>query len=178
MKVDLTSSQEWWEKTRNDKTKLFAWLKKQYHGEVTAGARIDFFSKRYCKNPVHQLILKIIARQERKHAIWVGELLITRGIAPELLNKKERYWDETLPGIEDFATGAAVASHAERMRLERIQVIAMHPETPKDIKSVFISILREELFHERAFAKMAGEQAMEKTKNAHARGRNALGLVN
>lgn len=178
MTQHLTSSEAWWDKVREDEKKLIAWLKKQYHGEVTAAQRIDLFDKTYCKGSVDHVILQIIARQERKHAIWVGELLTSRGVAPELLVKKERYWDVTLSGIEDFATGAAVASHAERMRLERIRVIASHPDSPSDIRRVFQKILPEELFHERAFAKMAGTEALEKTRAAHQNGRNALGLVN
>lgn len=166
----------WWEETLKDEGKMIAWLKKQYHGEVTASERILVLSEKYCGNSVHKLILSIIAKQERNHASWVGELLTARGVTPSVLEKEERYWNQTLPGIKNFETAAAVASHAERMRLERIRVIASHPETPADIREVFKRILPEEMFHERAFGRMAGDEALKQTQGNHNLGLKALGL--
>lgn len=170
------TSQMWWEEVLKDEAKLITWLKKQYHGEVTASERILVLSEKYCTNSVHKLILSIIAKQERNHASWVAELLTARGITPKVMEKEERYWNQTLPGVKDFKTATAVASHAERMRLDRIRVIATHPETPSDIREVFKRILPQEIFHERAFGRMAGSSALEETKGNHRLGLKALGL--
>ena len=82
-----------------------------------------------------------------------------------------------MPHIESLETGAAVAAHAERMRLERIRVIAKDNTSPADIRQVFAKILPDEEFHETAFKKMAGQEAMEKTAAAHARGADLIGLI-
>ena len=92
-----------------------------------------------------------IAAQERTHASWVGQLLQARGVTPQLLDKDDRYWRETLTGIDSLESGAAVAAHAEDMRLARIEVIASDsdPHVPDDIRSVFARILPQERFHAR-----------------------------
>jgi rubrerythrin len=156
---------------------MIDWLKKQYHGEVTAAGRIRTFAREYAHKNRDKRVLEIIASQEELHAAWVAELLVSRGIVPEVLVKDERYWNETLPGISDFHSGAAVASHAERMRLDRIHAICVHTDTPDDIREVFLKILPQEEFHERAFGDMAGQAALVETNGAHERGLHALGLV-
>ena len=173
MKTSLT----WWNEVLANSNLLTEWLQKQYHGEVTASERITVFRDTFCFDPRHHKTLTIIAEQEKMHASWVGELLISRGITPQVLKKQERYWEATLPGIEDFATGSAVASHAENMRLDRINVIAKHPKTPPDIRAVFLKILPQEVFHEKAFAQMAGKEAIDKTSHQHHVGMTALGLT-
>ena len=171
------TSLTWWEHMLATPAAFTSWLQDQYHGEVTAAVRIRTFADKYATSKRHKSILEVIAGQEGQHAQWIVKLLTARGIAPQVLEKKERYWDETLPGINDFLTGAAVASHAERMRLERIRVICEHRDSPDDVRLVFQKILPQEEFHERAFAQMAGAEALDATKYAHERGLEALGLV-
>jgi rubrerythrin len=78
--------------------------------------------------------------------------------------------------VHDLASGAAVGAHAERMRLERIEVIATDPEAPADIREVFQRILPQERFHERAFTELAGDTALDAAADAHELGRQVLGL--
>ena len=122
-------------------------------------------------------MLTRIAREEETHAEWVATLLRARGITPVILPKEERYWQQTLTGIESFESGAAVAAHAEAMRLDRIRVIVNDPRTPEDIRDVFAKILPQEIGHERMFAALAGEAALAQTQGAHELGMRALGLV-
>lgn len=170
------TSAEWWEETVRDQAKLTEWLKKQHRGEATAADRILAFAEKYA-TAEHQMVLGVIATQERRHAEWVLGLLSVRGIEPDTSNAEERYWKETLPGIEDFETGAGVAAHAERMRLERIRAIVASPETPADVREVFARILPEEEFHARAFRGMADWKGLVRTEEFHERGAEALGLV-
>ncbi len=174
-----TTSIAWWERTKQDATRLAGWLYDQYRGEVTAASRIEALRDRFCTpgNRAHR-ILTTIARQERDHARWIGDLLAARGLRVEVQDKADRYWRSVLPGIADLATGAAVGAHAEEMRLERIEAIASDPRAPDDIRRVFAAILPQERFHARAFAQLATPEAMARTANAHALGRAALGLVN
>lgn len=170
------TSVQWWNKTKKDGRKLVDWLQNQYHGEVTAADRIE----QYCTSQAPEEwkeMLKTIAMQERMHAVWVGDLLKRRGHEPAVLVKDERYWNVTLE-ISDFESATAVAAHAEKMRLERIEVIANDLKGPGDVRNVFKRILRDERFHAKAFEKMAGPVAMDKTRAAHELGLEALGLVN
>ncbi len=172
-----STSQEWWDALKHRPEQLLAWLLDQYRGEATAAERIERLRDAYGAEPRAQRVLTVIADQERKHAGWVGGLLRTRGVDPIVSDKQDRYWKRALPGVQDFETGCAVGAHAERMRLERIEVIAADPDTPEDIRGVFTRILPEERFHERAFRTLAGARALEATRGAHALGRQALGLA-
>lgn len=172
------SSKVWWENIKANPDEMIDWLKDQYHGEITAHDRImDFVEQFSPENPRHKKTLELIADQEKRHAAWVGDLLSTRGITPAVLDKEERYWQQTLPQVDSFESAAAVASHAERMRLERIRVIVSDDTADADIRAVFARILPEEEFHERAFRGMAGGEAMQAALEAHLAGRAAIGLI-
>lgn len=170
------NSKEWWQSVKKDEKKLVTWLKNQYHGEVTASERIRSLLKARTSDPKTLKILESIALQEEEHASWIRDILIERGIEAKKLDKKERYWEETLPTIKDFISGCAVAARAEAMRLECIEAIAKDPEAPYDISWRFKKILKDERFHAKAFRDLAGEEAFKNAALADERGRNALGL--
>lgn len=176
------TSAEWWETTGKDPERLMAWLRKQYHGEATAYLRLLQFIDKFvhqCPSPRRAAIVGQIAEQERRHAEWIGKLLIDRGDPdPRVIEGKvERYWDETLGGIVSWETGCAVAAHAEGMRLARIRAIANDPGAPEDVRDVFCKILPEEEWHEQAFSSLATPEALDETKANHQAGAAALGLV-
>lgn len=171
------NSTQWWNKTKSSPEKMLKWLKDQYHGEVTAASRIRELILVYPALPKWKETVELIASQEEQHAKWVGDLLLKRGISPEILNKRERYWDNTVKQITDWDTGCAVAAHAEAMRLERIEAICADESAPEDIKDVFGRILVEERFHEKAFRSFTTDEAMEKTLAGHMAGLNELGLT-
>jgi len=174
----MTDSKTWWMTTREDRARLHAWLYDQFRGEVTAAGRIETLRDRFTEPSSRAYrVLTVIAAQERAHASWVGELLAARGLPVAVQSKPDRYWQRVLPGIADLATGAAVGAHAERMRLERIEVIASDPAAPDDIRAVFARILPQERFHARAFAALASPEALARTAHAHELGRVALGLT-
>lgn len=182
----MQTSQEWWTKTKADPQRLTAWLLRQYTGEVTAAGRIRNLAKLLpaeATSPTGPFpaafrarTLYLIAEQEAVHAEWVMGLLLARGIVPQAVRAEERYWAATMPKVDTFEHGAAVGAHAEAMRLERIRTIANDPEAPADIRAVFLRILPEEEFHERAFREMAGDAAMVEMKGAHELGMSLLGL--
>ena len=172
------ASERWWNGVKGDAASLLHWLVAQYHGEATAAERIMRFRDTHATPGTRDhRVLGVIAGQERAHGEWVADLLRARGGEPQVLVKTERYWDATLGGIVDFESGAAVAAHAEAMRLARIEVIVADPETPADIRAVFARILPQERFHARAFAKMAGGKALEAALASHERGLEALSLI-
>lgn len=172
----MKNSKVWWNEVKTDSVKFNDWLIKQYRGEVTAASRIESFAEKYATSSRDKKILKVIAGQEKTHANWVLDLLKSRNIKPDIEHAEDRYWKETLPEIESFETGAAVGAHAEAMRLDRIKAICEDELAPVDVRSVFKKILRDELFHERAFRNMAGVEAMLATENAHNKGKELLGL--
>lgn len=170
------TSQQWWDAIKTKPNRFNDWLVKQHRGEVTAAKRIVEFADRFATDD-HKAILNRIAVQENMHAEWILELLRARGIEPNIEDAEKRYWKETLDDIVSFETGAAVAAHAEKMRLERISVIKDDVTAPWDVRETFARILKDELFHERAFRDMAGDEAIAVTAGAHKRGRKALGLT-
>ena len=173
----MKSSVEWWNHIKTDEVLLNDWLKDQYHGEATSSKRIRDFAKDFCSNPKYSKILEIIATQEDQHASWVGELLQSRGLPAEILERRERYWDAVTSNVDSFEGGTAVAAHAEEMRLERIRVIANDVETPTDIRVAFRKILKDEMFHAIAFRSMTTDEAYAKTSPAHVMGLEMLGLI-
>lgn len=177
MKKQKETTREWWYRVSNDPSLLVDWLKKQYHGELGAVDRIKRFADNYAPSTPHKETLYALAEQEEQHAQWVGELLMARGYTPEVLKRKERYWDETLPQIESWETGCAVAAHAETMRLERIMVIACDTWTHPDISEVFARILPDELGHVRTFKNYVKLSDFRQVVPGHVKGLEALGLV-
>lgn len=175
----MRDSLTWWTETKASTVKLESWLKDQYHGEVTAASRIAEIASKVKETRVAK-ILNVIADQEAKHARWVGQLLIARGLTPQVLQKEERYWNKTLP--KDYADMpieklAAIGAHAEKMRLARIEVISKDQTAPEDIRETFKKILKDEIFHERAFREIAGDENMSQALKAHEDGLKALGLT-
>lgn len=173
----MKTSQQWWDEVKADESKFNDWLVKQYRGEVTAASRILGIIDQFALTDRAEKTLRIIADQESTHASWILELLEARGITPSVEGAEERYWKQVMPAAVDFETTAAVGAHAEKMRLERIQVICDDDTAPADVSSAFKRILKQELFHERAFRQLAGADAMAATKFDHEQGRTLLGLV-
>lgn len=177
----MKTSQDWWDEVRDDSGRFLDWLHKQYQGEATAAIRLRQFLDCFgaeAEDPRWVETITEIARQEELHAEWVGALLRARGEEPRIVeNQPSRYWESTTDGIADWNTGCVVAAHAEKMRLERIRVIASDPLAPTDVREVFIKILPQEEFHERAFRAFSTGEALLRTVGNHARGAMALGLV-
>lgn len=174
----MKTSQEWWDETKKSPEKLVNWLKNQYHGEAVASERIRQFILPNMEGK-YQFMVERIADDEDRHSQWVGKLLETRGITAEILNKEERYWKEVM--TDDFTTNgnyaAAVAAHAEEMRLERIKVIMEDTEADADIVDTFRNIYKDELFHAKGFKLIAGDEYYSKASENHAKGLEALGLI-
>jgi rubrerythrin len=169
------TSREWWSVVKATPGAMIAWLEKQYHGEIGAAERIE----RHCRggDPRWNETLLRIAADERRHAEWVGDLLRARGVEPVRREGPERYWERTLGQIRSFENAAAVAHHAETMRLERIRVIAGDPDAPTDVRDVFARILPDEDFHARAFAAMSTPAAIERARPAHLSAQASIGLL-
>lgn len=174
----MKTSLQWWTEVKASPEKLVNWLKNQYHGEAVASERIRQYIMPKMEGK-YQFMVERIADDEERHASWVGTLLHNRGIEPKVLEKEERYWKTVM--TEDFTNdgnyAAAVAAHAEEMRLERIKVIMDDSEAPEDIRSTFKQIYKDELFHAKGFKLIAGDEYYNKASANHAKGLEALGLI-
>lgn len=174
----MRTSLEWWNDTKKSKEKIEHWLRNQYHGEAVAAERIRKYILPHMEGK-YEFMVERIADDEDRHSQWIGKLLSDRGITPEILNKEERYWKEVM--TEDFNQdgnyAAAVAAHAEEMRLERISVIMEDEYAPEDIRSIFTQIYKDELFHAKGFKLIAGDEYYNKASENHAKGLEALGLI-
>jgi rubrerythrin len=182
----MKDSKTWWAEVKSDEFKLKDWLQRQYRGEMRAAAKlrdvVEFLQYSVAhKDVVSESQLKIltkIAYDEAMHASWIYNILRVRGITPkeDKDNAENRYWSKIDQSYSNFAKLMAAGAHAEKMRLERIEEIAMDPFAPDDIRNTFLAILKDEIFHEYAFRKMAGEAAMADTLPAHLDGKRLLGL--
>lgn len=178
---ELETTKQWWDRVSSSDEEMINWLKAQYHGEVTAADRIvasiDTYGLAY--NTLEHKIIISIVRDEIKHAKWVEKLLVNRGITADVLKKEERYWNEVLPKVleeNSFEYFCAVGHLAETMRLDRIQLLASDDRF-KDIAKVFQDIYPDEVFHARAFQLMSAPSCIEKAREFHNLGMNAIGLI-
>lgn len=178
---DLETTQQWWDRVSNSDEEMVKWLKAQYHGEVTAAERIADAIPTYWVvfNSLEHTVLLSIVSDELKHAKWVRKLLTSRGIAAEVLQKEERYWNEVLPKtLEEntFEYFCAVGHLAETMRLDRISLLASDTRF-EDIAKVMSDIYPDEIFHARAFKEMSTKADIAKAREFHNIGMNAIGLI-
>lgn len=177
---ELKTTKQWWEEVSNDENKMVEWLKAQYHGEKTAEMRIRNMIVGFnVTDQKHIDTINRIADDEKIHAEWVRCLLETRGITAQVLDKEERYWNETLPNtveVNTFEYMCAVAHLAETMRLDRINLLASD-ERFTDIADIFGKILPDEEFHAKAFGEMSTPADIERAREFHNIGMNAIGLV-
>ena len=172
----MQNTQQWLDKVKSNQVELNHWLERQYVGEQLAANRIEKLAIQQEDNRYGK-VLQRIANDERKHAEWVRELLVTRNIdIPVLSMDGTRYWSPILSKITSFEEVAAVGHHAEAMRLIRIKALAADTEIDSDIRDVFTKILPDEEFHTKAFAAMTDDETIEKTRDWHEEGLQVLGL--
>lgn len=171
------TTKQWWNETRDDDTKLHAWLRRQYVGELAA---VNLLSEVLLKfghemNAEQWITIHKVMMQEAVHGMWMKKLLDIRGILPEAnASAERRYWREVVPAVDSFAKAAAAGYHAESMRLERIREIAADTNAPADIRETFQRILPHEEWHEEAFKAMKNGADLTAF---HERGLEALNLV-
>lgn len=183
-------SRAWWAHTRDNPERFALWLKKQLYGERTAATRILLLRDtwlagaaepgrpRSFEGRAHR-VLSVIAAQEQQHAEWVAGLLASRSLGRAADDHVDRYWQRTLIDAppSSFGEACAVGALAEQMRLLRIQAIVDDPGAPGDVADCFSRILVQERFHARAFASLAGDDALRCRGDAHRRGARWLGLL-
>ena len=178
MKKSETTKQ-WWGRVSSSPEEINNWLKNQYHGEVTAAKRIASLSSKYNLNKLQKRIINSIIKDEIKHAKWIKDILIDRGIEAKVLKKEERYWDKVLPTEmtnDSFKYFCAVGHLAETMRLDRIEIIA-EDKNYHSIGKVFKKIYNDEIFHAKAFGLMSSKKMISKAQIHHNNGINAIGLL-
>lgn len=166
----MKTSQQWWNETKADPSKMVSWLQRQCYGEMQAFLRISALAERF-----QNKTLQIIADQEKTHHSWIKAYLENNGIQA-ITEHDERYWKEVNMSFDNLAQAAAVGHHAESMRLDRIRVIANDPSLP-ELQSIFQKILVDEEFHARAFESLSTEEELEIAKIDHEMGMISLGLT-
>ena len=166
----MKTSAEWWEEVKNDTAKLNYWLQRQCYGEFEAFKRLQSLAGTFRNE-----ILEKIAGQEFMHYKWIKKYMDDNGIPP-LASHETRYWKEINHTFDTLEQAAAVAYHAETMRLERIRLIAAD-ETNLTLAEIFKKILKDEEFHAEAFKFMSDDDEIVIAKIDHEAGLQALGLV-
>ena len=156
-----TSMQEFrdlWPEVRTKPGGIEWWLQKQYVGELEAIASMEKLLRSFDANPkgakLRNLVVRVI-RDERNHVAMIERLLQARGVTPEAPASPE-----VLSGLDQWAEGCAATSRAEAIRAGEIRTVIADLGTPDDIRTVFGRVLKEEVFHEKAFRELAGQEAM------------------
>lgn len=176
-KGTIMNTKQWVDKILSNEGELIHWLKRQYIGEMGAAQRIRALAQFPDIPNRFKKVVEKIADDEDRHAEWVRDLLIARGIElPVLENMTERYWKPILEHAVDFDTMAAAGHHAEGMRLVRIRALAEDERVDSDIREVFRKILPDEEFHEKAFGAMSTQDAIQFMSDKHEKGLELLGL--
>lgn len=173
----MHTAAEWLQNVLSSPAKMEHWLVRQYIGETLAAERVQELANK-TTDKAHKLLLEKIAADERTHALWVADLLHTRGIKlPNASYDNDRYWKEALK--EDMTAEETYASGqlAEEMRLKRIRLLCASDEIAQDIQKVFRDILPDEVFHAKAFAALTTPEALETMRPLHESGRAAIGLI-
>ena len=177
----MKTSQQWWDSIKDSPNLINNWLLNQFYGEMSAYLRItSVLNSNVQLSTKQQKALEKICQEELTHAHWIRDLLTTRNLVADSTKEHvERYWQNTLPSLEDKTSDElfAIGAHAEEMRLERIKVIANDLNADKDIKETFVKILKDELTHAALFKNLTTEDEYNKAKVNHDNGLNALGLV-
>lgn len=173
----MQTTERWWKEVSSDSKKMIKWLKKQYHGELTAEHRIRSLITLYNLEDKSAKLISTIADDEAVHAELIEGLLLDRDVEPESLVHQERYRDIVLP-VKDasFEYMCAVGYYAETMRLDRIRLLATEPKF-KDIANTFYRILPDEIFHSKVFKFLSDDASLVEVGNNHRMSVNALGLV-
>lgn len=178
MSTTSKTTEEWWAETKADPEKLAHWLRRQYVGEMAAVNLLSELLITYGNQATEQEwhnVHKVMC-QEATHAKWMKQVMDGRGISPEEgASTDRRYWAEVKPAVKSFAEGCAAGYHAEKMRLERIRIIANERDPEyNDLATVFSNILPHEEWHEEVFDEM--RQGRELTQY-HTKGLEALNLL-
>jgi len=169
----MKTSKQWWSEIKNNPLKFNKWLSQQWLAENVAFIKIKELS---FNDPDNAAILTKIATDELKHSVLLQGLCENRGVEIAW-GSTDRYYGsiklEELSKDELYAIG----HYAEGMRLSRIQAIVEDRDTPRDISFVFSIILKDEVMHEKAFKVLASKDALQRMKNKHELGVQALGLT-
>jgi len=169
----MKTSKQWWDETKNNTVKFNKWLSQQWLAEAVAFGKIKELA---LNDPENAAILTKIATDELKHSLLLKDLCVSRSIAIAQ-RSTDRYYGsinlESLSKDELYAIG----HYAEGMRLSRIRAITEDQDAPEDVSFVFSIILKDEIMHEKAFKAIASKDALQRMKNKHELGVQALGLT-
>lgn len=168
-------SKAWWTNTKKSNARITSWLQKQFIGEARAAGRLKGYLDKFNPEPKVRKVVEKIAGQEGKHADWIQDLLDARAAVPNLRHE-DRYWKHTLNDINSFDDLCGIAWAAENMRLARIRTIVEDKDAPTDIRNTFKKILKDEIFHEKAFKALSSEVSKRKALVNHVKGLKAIGL--
>ena len=174
---DREFTSNWWSRLLTDEERLQTWLikleatERQGYDDNHEAAGIYVGGNLAAKK-----ILLATADDELRHADLLVKVLTDRdpnwreGQAPA----PSAYWDLMYQGIVDLESCAAVFALGEGLASDRFEVIAQHPDTPKDIKWFLDQALPDEQHHCRIFTKLAGESQLDIMRQRHVDAVNLL----
>ena len=110
-------------------------------------------------------------KEDDQDRIWIR---VTE--AYEKSSKDGKYWRNALPCAVDKVTASAIGAYAETLSLSRMRIIISDPNTPVDLKSLFVRIEPDEARHVKLLRGVAGKYGMKSVVDCHNAGLEELGL--
>ena len=174
----MVKTKKWWKECLQNPEKLENWLVRLCNNEKDAEFRFIEFANKYCRKDSESYLTFIqIASEEKVHAALVGNILHSRGIKfYEKSSKDGKYWRNALPCAVDKVTASAIGAYAETLSLSRMRIIISDPNTPVDLKSLFVRIEPDEARHVKLLRGVAGKYGMKSVVDCHNAGLEELGL--
>jgi hypothetical protein len=159
----------WWERLLKDEEKLVRWLQKLHGTELSGYQDNRDAADKWAKGSLSVTnVLYATGDDEMRHSELLVDVLRGRGAWPiEAVIEESAYWNEMDAVIDSLESCAAVFHLGERLAAERFEVLANHPDTPKDIMGFLTPALPDEQHHARIFFKMTTPETFEKVLIAH-----------
>lgn len=135
---------------------LINWLQQQVLGELSAIASMDQLRTTLASTEGAETkvaVVDMVLKDEHNHVHLLGELLRARGTEPN-----PNLQGIPLEHMDEEILGCAIASRAEGVRLGQIYIVMNDADVPADVRVVLEKISKDETFHQKAYAHLAGDQ--------------------
>jgi len=168
IKFDYKFSVDWWNRLLVDQELMNKWLCKLWKTEQDGFQDNMDAAEKYSKEgELAHHIFKITGQDEARHGDLLLQLLKERGIVPEPVQPESVYWNHMDNVVTDMNSCAAVFALGEQLAARRFEVLFDHNGTPEDVRYFLSQALPDEAYHARSFARLAGEEALEKAIKTH-----------
>lgn len=157
-------NQKWWTDTKQDNSKLIAWLNGQSYYERKYSEEINKVIENLDGTGLLGKIsvLKRISQDKMKHAVYIESLLDGRGQKSNQKEEIDGNYVSKFKGVGNLEEICAVAAYEESKILEKVKTISDDFTAPFDIVTIFQKIEIDKENHVKWFREMTTLEKLEK----------------